>query len=54
MHTLPPVTEPLAEDEAEAAFAMPESWHMDIHVDQAGGQHDFRNGEPKSPPPREP
>ena len=21
------------------ARAMPESWHMDIHVDQAGGQH---------------
>jgi predicted dehydrogenase len=25
--------------EAEAAFAMPESWHMDIPVDTAGGQH---------------
>ena len=25
--------------EAEAAFAMPESWHMDIPVDQSGGQH---------------
>ena len=25
--------------EAEAAFAMPESWHMDIPVDAAGGQH---------------
>jgi predicted dehydrogenase len=25
--------------EAEAAFAMPESWHMDIPVDQTGGQH---------------
>jgi predicted dehydrogenase len=25
--------------EAEAAFAMPESWHMDIPVDSAGGQH---------------
>jgi predicted dehydrogenase len=24
---------------AEAAFAMPESWHMDIPVDNAGGQH---------------
>lgn len=23
----------------EAAFAMPESWHMDIPVDQSGGQH---------------
>ena len=25
--------------EAEAAFAMPESWHMDIPVDATGGQH---------------
>ena len=25
--------------EAEAAFAMPESWHIDIPVDQSGGQH---------------
>ena len=25
--------------EAEAAFAMPESWHMDIPVDNSGGQH---------------
>jgi predicted dehydrogenase len=25
--------------EAEAAFAMPESWHMDIPVEAAGGQH---------------
>jgi predicted dehydrogenase len=25
--------------EAEAAFAMPESWHMDIPVETAGGQH---------------
>jgi predicted dehydrogenase len=25
--------------EAEAAFAMPESWHMDIPVDASGGQH---------------
>lgn len=25
--------------EAEAAFAMPESWHMDIPVDSSGGQH---------------
>lgn len=24
---------------AEAAFAMPESWHMDIPVDNSGGQH---------------
>ncbi len=25
--------------EAEAAFAMPESWHMNIPVEQTGGQH---------------
>lgn len=25
--------------DAEAAFAMPESWHMDIPVDSSGGQH---------------
>jgi predicted dehydrogenase len=25
--------------EAEAAFAMPESWHMDIPVESSGGQH---------------
>ena len=25
--------------EAEAAFAMPESWHMEIPVDASGGQH---------------
>ncbi|MFZ4766309.1 MAG: Gfo/Idh/MocA family protein [Roseimicrobium sp.] len=25
--------------EAEAAFAMPEHWHMDIPVEQTGGQH---------------
>lgn len=25
--------------EAEAAFAMPESWHMDIPAEQSGGQH---------------
>ena len=25
--------------EAEAAFAMPESWHMDIPIEPAGGQH---------------
>ena len=25
--------------EAEAAFAMPESWHMDIPVEASGGQH---------------
>jgi hypothetical protein len=25
--------------EAEAAFAMPESWHMDIPVAESGGQH---------------
>ena len=25
--------------EAEAAFAMPESWHMEIPVDATGGQH---------------
>lgn len=25
--------------EAEAAFAMPESWHIDIPVEQSGGQH---------------
>lgn len=25
--------------ESEAAFAMPESWHMDIPVDSTGGQH---------------
>ena len=25
--------------EAEAAFAMPESWHMEIPVDSSGGQH---------------
>ncbi|MFM7605042.1 MAG: Gfo/Idh/MocA family protein [Prosthecobacter sp.] len=25
--------------QAEAAFAMPESWHMDIPVDNSGGQH---------------
>jgi len=25
--------------EAQAAFAMPESWHMEIPVDQNGGQH---------------
>jgi len=25
--------------EAQAAFAMPESWHMDIPVEQSGGQH---------------
>ncbi|WP_256199872.1 hypothetical protein [Verrucomicrobium spinosum] len=24
---------------AEAAFAMPESWHMDIPVENSGGQH---------------
>jgi len=25
--------------EADAAFAMPESWHMEIPVDNSGGQH---------------
>lgn len=25
--------------ESQAAFAMPESWHMDIPVEQSGGQH---------------
>jgi predicted dehydrogenase len=25
--------------QAEAAFAMPESWHMEIPVDNSGGQH---------------